>query len=142
MSTQSIWGSTDRGPAVGTMRFSVDINSSSTPGYLTITEMAAFVSTAVTTVRVVTAAGAVTITSADKVVIVNKTVGASTTANLPAGVTAAQYTIKDGKGDADTNPITLTPAAGNIDGQATAVINIPYGSLTVVYSGTEWSIVA
>ncbi len=42
MSVQSIWGSTDRGPATGTMRFPVDTGASSSPGYLTITETATF----------------------------------------------------------------------------------------------------
>lgn len=142
MSSQSIWGATDRGPAVGTMRFPVDINSSSGPGYLTVTEVTTFASTAATTVRVVTASGAVTITTADNVVVLNKTVGAATTVTLPAGALGLRYTVKDGKGDADTNPITLTPAAGTIDGQSTQIINVPYGALTVVYNGTEWNIIA
>lgn len=140
--SQSIWGATDRGPAAGTMRLPVDTGASSTPGYLTVTEMASFVVVAPTVVRIVTAAGAVTITTADNVVILNKTSGAATVANLPAAPAAGSvYIIKDGKGDADTNPITLTPNAGTIDGQSTAVINVPYGALTVVYSGTEWSII-
>src|SRR6202012_3834683 len=32
--SQSIWGSTYRGPGTATMRFPVDISSSSSPGYL------------------------------------------------------------------------------------------------------------
>lgn len=89
--------------------------------------------------RVVTAAGAVTVTATDETVIVNKTVGAATTVNLPAGVTGRTYTIKDGKGDANVNNITITPAAGNIDGAATLVINTARGRATIQYNGTEWS---
>jgi len=61
--------------------------------------------------------------------------------NLPAGVLGQQFTIKDGLGlAAATTPITITPAAGTIDGSATATINAPYGSLTFVYNGTQWLI--
>ncbi len=91
-------------------------------------------------VRVVTAAGAVTITTADYVVVVNKTVGAATTVNLPASpATGLTFIIKDGKGDAATNNITITPAAGNIDGAATKVIDANYGSQIIAYNGSEWS---
>lgn len=92
--------------------------------------------------RVVTAAGAVTVTTADYIVVVNKTVGAATTVNLPGSPVAGQtFIIKDGKGDAATNNITITPAAGNIDGSATYVVNTNYASVTVVYNGTEWNII-
>lgn len=61
--------------------------------------------------------------------------------NLPAGVTGQVFYIKDGLGlAAPATPITITPLAGTIDGSATAVINAPYGSLTLVYSGTEWKL--
>lgn len=60
---------------------------------------------------------------------------------LPAGVTGQIFNIKDGLGlAAPATPITITPAAGTIDGAATATINAPYGSVTLVYSGTEWKI--
>ncbi len=91
--------------------------------------------------RVVTAAGAITITSADYLVVVNKASGAATVVNLPAGVTNTVFIIKDGKGDALVNNITLTPASGNIDGSSTYVLNTNYSSATIVYNGTEWSII-
>lgn len=89
--------------------------------------------------RVVTAAGAVTVTSTDETVVINKTVGAATTVNLPAGVTGRTYVFKDGKGDAAVNNITITPAAGTIDSAATLVINTNYGRITLIYNGTEWN---
>lgn len=92
-------------------------------------------------IRVVTATGAVTVTSADDIVVVNKGTGAATTVNLPAGVTGTVFTIKDGKGDAATNNITVTPAAGNIDGAGTFVMNNNYQSVSLVYNGTEWNII-
>lgn len=61
--------------------------------------------------------------------------------NLPAGVTGQVFYVKDGLGlAAPATPITITPAAGTIDGAATATINVPYGALTLAYSGTEWKI--
>lgn len=60
---------------------------------------------------------------------------------LPAGVTGQVFYLKDGLGlAAPATPITITPTAGTIDGAATAVINAPYGALTLVYSGVEWKI--
>jgi hypothetical protein len=60
---------------------------------------------------------------------------------LPAGVLGQSFTIKDGLGlAAPATPITITPAAGTIDGAATATINAPYASLTFVYNGTQWLI--
>lgn len=92
-------------------------------------------------VRVVTASGAITITIADEVVIVNKSVGAATTVNLMSSpTTGTEITIKDGKGDANSNNITVTPAAGTIDGAATLVINTAYGVKRVVYNGTQWNV--
>ncbi len=93
-------------------------------------------------VRVVTAAGAVTVATTDDVVSVNKTSGAATTVNLPATPTTGQtYVIKDGKGDAATNNITVTPAAGNIDGAATYVLSGNYQAVTLTYTGSEWSVI-
>lgn len=90
--------------------------------------------------RVVTAAGAVTVAVTDLIIIVNKTVGAATTVNLPASpVTGTRFTVKDGKGDAAANNITVTPAAGTIDGAATNVINANYGVRGYLYNGTEWN---
>jgi hypothetical protein len=60
---------------------------------------------------------------------------------LPAGVLGQSFTIKDGLGlAAPATPITITPTAGTIDGAGTAVIDVPFGSLTVVYNGTQWLI--
>lgn len=92
--------------------------------------------------RVVTAAGAVTVSATDHVIILNKTVGAATIVNLPATpATGRELIIKDGKADASTNNATLTPAAGNIDGSGTFVMNLDRQATTLVYSGTEWSII-
>lgn len=93
----------------------------------------------VVTERVVTAAGVVTVATTDYIVTVNKTVGAVTTVNLPGTpTTGTAFVIHDGKGDAATNNITITPAAGNINGAATLVLSTAYASAEIVYNGTQW----
>lgn len=93
---------------------------------------------------VMTDAGNYTIVN-EAVLIVNKTVGAATTVTLPpVAYTPAGRTIeiKDGKGDAATNNITVDAnASETIDGSTTSVIALNYGSLTVVCNGTQWNVV-
>lgn len=90
--------------------------------------------------RTVIASGAVPVAITDHIVFIKKTTGAATAVSLFASPrTGAEITIKDAKGDAATNNITITPAAGNIDAGTTAVINTNYGSWKGVYNGTSWS---
>lgn len=82
-----------------------------------------------------------TVLITDEVVSVEVPGPVAVAVNLPAGVTGQVFYIKDGLGlAAPATPITITPAAGTIDGAATATINAPYGSLTLVYSGVEWKL--
>ncbi len=91
------------------------------------------------TTRVFTASGNTT-ASSESILVVKKGTGAATGVTLPASpLTGWIYIVKDGKGDANTNNITVSPASGTIDGAATKVINTAYGVLRVVYNGTEWS---
>ncbi len=77
----------------------------------------------------------------DEVVSIEVPGPVAVAATLPAGVTGQVFYLKDGLGlAAPATPITITPAAGTIDGAATATINAPYGALTLVYSGVEWKI--
>jgi hypothetical protein len=62
------------------------------------------------------------------------------TITLPAGTIGKVYVVKDINGDAITNPITIN-ASTTIDGTASATINSPYGSITLIFNGTEWNIV-
>ncbi len=96
----------------------------------------------IVTMRSVTAAGPITVSATtDYFVCVNKTVGAATTVNLPATpATGLTYLIKDCKGDAGANNITITPNAGNIDGSGTYVIATNRASVAVTYTGSEWSV--
>ena len=60
---------------------------------------------------------------------------------LPTGILGTVYIVKDCSGNASVaNPIIVQGTAQNVDG-ATATINTPYGSLTFIFNGTEWSIV-
>lgn len=83
----------------------------------------------------------VTVVTTDDVVSVQVPGPVAVAVNLPAGVLGQTYTVKDGLGLASiANPITITPSAGTIDGAATATISAPYGSVTLIYNGTQWLI--
>ncbi len=90
--------------------------------------------------RVVTAAGAITVTSADFAVLIKKSVGAASAVALPVGVGGMEFIIKDSKGDAAANNITITPASGTIDGAGTLVISTNYGHVRLMHNGTEWGV--
>lgn len=112
-----------------------------TPGDLIVTGDLYPMSAQYVDVRYITAAGAVTVLPTDYVILVNKTSGAATTVNLPSlPKVGRMLVIKDGKGDAATNNITLTPATGTVDGAATFVMATNWQSITLVYTGAEWSV--
>lgn len=71
-------------------------------------------------------------------IIVNKLIGSPTAINLPSVPTGTVYVIKDGKGDANTNNITITPLVGNIDGGFNYLINWPQGAVTLQFDGSNW----
>lgn len=84
--------------------------------------------------REVTAAGAVSINPTDCRVGINKAVGEATSvvAPLAADRGVLPLTIKDIKGDADSNPITITFTGGELcDGLSSLVISNPYGWVTI-----------
>lgn len=88
----------------------------------------------------ITAPGAYPYTTltTDYVVIVDTS--SARTINLVASpATGTTYRIKDNTGSAAANNITITPAAGNIDGSASYVINNNYGAIDLVYNGTQWN---
>ena len=60
---------------------------------------------------------------------------------MAAPTTGQVYIIKDSVGSAATNNITVTPSGKNIDGAASHVISTAYGSITIIFNGTEWSII-
>lgn len=100
------------------------------------------ISAAARRVKVTIATADYVVLVTDDVVIINKAVGAATAVTLPATPTAGdQYTIKDGKGDAAAQNITISPSAGTIDGAATSVISTNYGKAHFVYNGVQWNLI-
>lgn len=91
-------------------------------------------------VRVLTSGASTTLVwGADWLLVVNKGTGSATTVNLPANpIQGWRFEVKDGKGDAGTNNITVSPAAGTIDGASSYVINSNRGAAIFTYSGSEW----
>ena len=92
----------------------------------------------ITTIRIATATP-IAVLSADAAISVQVPGPVAVQVNLPAGVLGQTFIIKDGLGLASAvTPITITPAAGTIDGAANATITAPYGSLTLLYDGVQW----
>ena len=78
-------------------------------------------------------------TSSDQYIGV--TYAGSTTINLAAGVAGQAVVIKDERGTAGTYPIVINAnGAETIDGQASAIIAINYGSITLWFN-TGWHVI-
>jgi hypothetical protein len=97
-------------------------------------------------IRTITAAGAVTVSTAtDYMIVVNKTVPAPTMVNFTCSP-GFTLLVKDGAGNDATNPITLQPTAGTIDGASSFVMNsstpgsLPYEARAVTCdaTGNSW----
>ena len=58
---------------------------------------------------------------------------------LPVAPLGTVFVIKDADGDSSADPITVTATASTIDGAASFIINVNYGSNTFVFTGTEWN---
>lgn len=95
-------------------------------------------------IRVFTGTGTIVMAN-ENVLCVNKTVGAASAVTLPPQATGAigrKIWIVDSKGDAGTNNITISPAAGTLNGASNYVISENYGAVELIYNGTEWNAVA
>ncbi|MFI5113498.1 MAG: hypothetical protein ACHP7J_00035 [Terriglobales bacterium] len=100
----------------------------------------------ITNPKVQTAAGDVVLGNTGACVV-NKANGAATQVTLPARATSGMFAfVKDGKGDAATNNITVVPDGTThnttIDGSASYVMNVNYTSALFMHNGTEWSLLA
>lgn len=92
----------------------------------------------ISAVRVITS-GDATVTNTDHVIIINKTTGSATNVILPTSPSGnPSFIIKDGKGDAAINNITLL---GTIDGVNNLVMSLAYESITLTWNGSSWSII-
>ena len=78
--------------------------------------------------------------SQDGIILVDSS-SARTITPLASPTTGQKHIIKDSVGSAAANNITITPSGKNVDGAASAVININYGSATIIYNGTEWNLI-
>lgn len=95
------------------------------------------------TLRFITKPGDVDIIDTDRTLLLNKTVGQATNIFLePLPVLNTRLQIKDDKGDAAVNNITVEGNGNLIDGGATALININYGWLSLVFNGTQWNVLS
>lgn len=63
------------------------------------------------------------------------------TLTLPTGKLGTVYVIKDCSGNADVNPITINGSGGELVDGSSATINTPFGSISLIFNGSEWSIV-
>ena len=89
---------------------------------------------------VMTSGASVAMTAA--VLIVRRASPGATAVTLPASPVAwSIHVVKDGLGDAATNPITITPSSGTIEGAANFVLNVNRGAVSAVFDGANWSIV-
>jgi hypothetical protein len=86
--------------------------------------------------------GTGTMVAGQKILVVNKAAGAATAVTLPPTPALWETVyIKDGKGDAQTNNITISgAAAATIDGLSTLVLNTPYATTMLMWNGTQWNI--
>ena len=81
----------------------------------------------------------------DCIVVTDLTVAGAVAVNLPAGANKQVFYVVDGKGDASTNNITITPnGAETIAGSATLVLTGNREAVQLVYnsSDTDWKIVS
>lgn len=79
-------------------------------------------------------------TLATDFLILIDTSAARTITPIGSPTTGQMYRIKDNVGSAAINNITVTPSGKNIDGVASKVINTNYGSIDIIYNGTQWNI--
>lgn len=59
---------------------------------------------------------------------------------LPVSPLGTVFIIKDISGNASTNTITITGLGTLIDGAANATISANFGSIQLIFNGTQWSI--
>lgn len=121
----------------------VPINSGPVSVVTSLGALGEFLSVAPEAARVVDSGSTVTMTSADSALLINKTVGGATTVNLKTPALGLNVLIKDMKGDAGSNNITLDAGSGKlINGQQTLVMNANYSAtLLIGMSATQWGTV-
>ncbi|HUZ72677.1 MAG TPA: hypothetical protein VMU87_06810 [Stellaceae bacterium] len=96
-------------------------------------------------IRVVTSGASDTATATDSTIVWDKSVGSPSAETIPTCVAALAgrvYTVKDGKGDAATDTITIAPVAGSIDGAASYVLATPHAAVKLQCDGiSTWQVI-
>lgn len=88
-------------------------------------------------VRVIETGASYSATTRDHLIVVRKTGGSATSIVLPAAPSKGnEITVKDGRGDASTNNITVR--GGTIDGASSYVIAVNRGVVRLTFDGSEW----
>lgn len=90
---------------------------------------------------IVTTGTSLTVT-AGTVAILNLGTPAAFTFLLPASPSANQMVvITDGAGNASQYRILIDGNGKNINGQASAILSSNYGTITLIFNGTQWNII-
>lgn len=93
-------------------------------------------------VRVATTTPVTVASATDFAIVTDLSVAGAVAVNLPAGVNGQVFIVVDGKGDASTNNVTITPAAGTIGGAASLVLTRNRQAVILQYHAatTDWKI--
>ncbi len=96
---------------------------------ITADQMAVLIGVSVYQNTIVTSGATYNSVDTDVRILINKTIGSATAVVLlPSADYGQPILVKDAKGDAATNPITITFSGGQLmDGLNQVVINTPYG---------------
>jgi hypothetical protein len=158
---QLLIGSTGNPPVSATLSSSTGISITNGAGSITVNNTGVTSVVAGTNINVSAATGAVTISTVGQYNTQSVTASSYAVATtdtyigvnfagtvsiaLPSGSTLVQgkfMIIKDESGAASTNNITLNAnGADRIDGQASVILAINYGSLTLLWNTNHWSII-
>ena len=82
-----------------------------------------------------------TVLASDDIIAVDASGGAIAITLPSSPTTGDMLLIKDSTGNAAANNITITAASGNIDANASVVIDVNFGSIELVYAGSLWNII-
>ena len=96
------------------------------------------------TIRVATTSPVTVSATSDFCIVVDRSVAGATTVTLPSGVPGQMFCIIDGKGDAATNNITISPTSATINGAGSKVISTNKVAVVLQYSaiGADWKIIS
>jgi len=94
-------------------------------------------------IQIIASGSVITLTQDTHRIVISKSTGSATSVNLPVSPYLGQeILIKDGKGDADINNITVSPPSGlTLDGEGAFILRQRYQSMHFMYNGSNWNII-